>query len=70
MYAVKVVDLKKIEKIGVHLIKREISVQTQFKHPNIIELVSTHQDNEKLYLIMEYSENGALFDALFKNKLN
>lgn len=38
------------------------------RHPNIIQLYEIQEDTKKIYMIMEYAENGELFDLIVKNK--
>ena len=45
-------------------IQREIALMALVDHPNIIKLVDVMEDDEHLYVIMEYAEGGGLFDYL------
>lgn len=62
--------LKAINKISVgqdvdlNVIKREIAVQKDLNHPNIIKLESDFEDSEFIYMVLEYAENGSLFQEI------
>lgn len=48
-------------------ILREIHILKIIKHPNIIQLYEILEDDEKIYLIMEYANGGELFEHIVKN---
>lgn len=62
--------LKKISKemIRSHLMESqialEIKLQLFFDHPNIVKLYGFFDDREHIYLILEYMEEGTLFESL------
>ena len=60
IYAMKIFD-KNIDKIKVNL-------NNIFNHPNIIRIYKSFEENEKLYIIMEYMNNGNLKDFILMNK--
>lgn len=39
---------------------REKQILTTIKHPNIVDLVCTFQDDDSLYFVLEYAQNGDL----------
>lgn len=69
-------DLKTNELVAIKCIKRkalkgkeenlhnEISVLRKLKHPNIVELVDTFEDQQFVYLVMELVTGGELFDRI------
>ncbi|EXC19561.1 CBL-interacting serine/threonine-protein kinase 10 [Morus notabilis] len=68
--AIKVIDKEKIMKVGlVDQIKREISIMTLVKHPNVIQLYEVMATKTKIYFVMEYAKGGELFDKVAKGKL-
>jgi serine/threonine protein kinase len=36
------------------------------KHPNIVKLYNHFEDDFSIYFVLEFAENGELFDALMK----
>ena len=60
LYAMKIF-YKNIDKIKVNL-------KNIFNHPNIIRIYNIFEENEKLYIIMEYMNNGNLKDFILMNK--
>ncbi|CAI2363704.1 unnamed protein product [Moneuplotes crassus] len=68
----KKVAIKMLDKH--HLIKsqkvehvmREKKILSEFSHPNLIELVGTFQDEDNLYFVLGYEENGDLAGMLKK----
>jgi aurora kinase len=51
-------------------IKREIQVHSKLKHPNIVRLKTFFTEKEDICIVLDYCENGNLFNYLGKmNKL-
>jgi len=61
-YAIKSIRKAKVSKIEV--LKREIEILKEVKHPNIIELVEVFEDERYLHLITELCTGGELFDRI------
>mmetsp|Transcript_7471 Transcript_7471/g.10407 ORF Transcript_7471/g.10407 Transcript_7471/m.10407 type:complete len:125 (-) Transcript_7471:1027-1401(-) len=53
---------------SVENLKREIKIQKKLQHPHITKLHHYFEDKENVYLILEYAENGSLFNFLRKKK--
>ena len=66
-YALKMLDkfhiIKNHKVMHVH---RERDILTDCKHPNIISLIGTFQDDANLYFIMEHGDHGDLNRMLRK----
>jgi len=62
------VAIKVIEKLSINYaedkerIRREIHIMKRVRHPFIIQLFEIIESPSNLYLVMEYAENGELFD--------
>ncbi|KZV40872.1 hypothetical protein F511_22811 [Dorcoceras hygrometricum] len=68
--AVKMIDKEKIFKAGMmDQIKREISVMSLVRHPNIVQLYEVMASKTKVYFVMEYIKGGELFNKVAKGKL-
>ena len=69
LFALKLIDKKSLEeeKTPHELILREISVHKTLSHPNIIKLIESFEDTQKLYIILEYAEGGNLFELIKQN---
>ncbi|XP_019170175.1 PREDICTED: CBL-interacting protein kinase 5 [Ipomoea nil] len=68
--AVKVIDKKKVMKVGlIDQIKREISVMSMIKHPNVVQLHEVMASKTKIYFVMEYVRGGELFNKVAKGRL-
>lgn len=63
--AVKVIKKAKIE--NTMRMKREIQIMKLLDHPNIIKLFHVYEDFDNLYLVMEMSAGGELFDKIVKH---
>jgi len=65
-----IVALKKLSKARLAagndeaLVRREIEIQSQLRHPNILRLYGYFYDEKNIYLIMEYAPGGELFQKL------
>ncbi|KAG1668156.1 hypothetical protein FOA52_005148 [Chlamydomonas sp. UWO 241] len=47
-----------------HQVRREIEIQGNLRHPNILRLYGFFSDAKKIYLILEYAAGGELFQHL------
>lgn len=61
-YAIKSIRKAKVSKIEV--LKREIQILKEVKHPNIIELIDVFEDSKYLHLVTELCTGGELFDRI------
>ena len=67
--AVKILNKKQIElKKEMYLVQRELDIISKFNHINVIKVLQILQDEKNYYIIMEYCENGELFDHIVKNQ--
>ena len=69
------VAIKIIKKTGFHQnaqlqkkIQREISLMRLCDHPHILKLIEVFESQRHLYLVLEYTENGELFDFLVQER--
>lgn len=63
--AVKVLEKTKIkDKKDIDRITREIKILKQVHHPNVVQLYEIIETDKDLYLVMEYSSGGELFDYI------
>lgn len=47
-----------------HQVRREIEIQTHLNHPNILKMLTYFWDEKKIYLILEFAQEGELFKIL------
>jgi aurora kinase len=63
--ALKMLSLKQLSKYEVdHQLRREIEIQSNLRHPNILRLYSFFWDDKHVYLILEYAPQGELYKWL------
>lgn len=63
--AIKVLQKEQIQKESMECqLRREIEVQSQLRHPNIVRLYGYFYDSTRIYLIVEYAAQGELFKEL------
>ena len=69
LYAIKHLN-KMILCKSIHTIKRiydEINIQSRIYHQNIVRLLNVKENDDSIYLLMEYAKNGSLFNYI-RNK--
>jgi len=64
--AIKAITKKKII-TELKAILDEIAIIKELDHPNIVKYYETYQNDEFLYIVMEYCPGGDLFDLITKN---
>ena len=70
IYCIKMMNKRDIyEQKLINQINKEISIMYNVNHPYSIKLYNHFEDNEKVYLIMEYATNGNLYNFI-QNKKN
>lgn len=70
LVALKVLEKKLLEtkpKLKVQL-KREVEVHSHLRHPNILRMYGYFQDDQRVYLVLEYAPKGDLFTILRRDK--
>ena len=70
--AIKILDkLKLIEEEGIERVLREIKISSELNHPNIIKIHKILEDDKYYLVVMEYCEEGELFNYIVKkNRLS
>lgn len=67
--AIKILEKDQIKDEGDReRVAREIHILKIIRHPNITQLYEIFEDDEKLFLVMEISSNGELFDYIVKKE--
>ncbi|CAH0547411.1 unnamed protein product [Brassicogethes aeneus] len=49
-----------------HQVRREIEIQSHLRHPNILKLYAYFHDDSRVYIVLEYAPNGAVYKFLIK----
>ena len=70
--AIKILEKNRVKnKRDSQRIEREINLVKKISHLNIVKVFDVKEDNEKYYILMEYCENGELFNLILqKHKLS
>ena len=70
LFALKVIDKRKlmVSYGKLDIIYNEINIHSKLAHENIIKLYNVNEDNENINIILEYAENGNLFELISKEK--
>ena len=71
--AIKIIDKEELfsEEVNKKRLLLEISILKKVRHKNIIKLYEIMETPETIYLVMEYCNNGELFDYIVsKDKLS
>lgn len=66
VYACKSISKKKLKTaIDIEDVRREVEIMKHLpKHPNIVTLKDTYEDDNAVHLVMELCEGGELFDRI------
>ena len=68
--ALKILDKEDVELHKMHhQLRREIEIQAHLRHPNILRLYGYFYDDKRIYLVLEYAEEGELYDLISKGPL-
>lgn len=67
LFAVKAVELKKLNKKLLESLESEIEILFKINHPHIIKLYDTIKSENYRYLIMEFSDKGDLYKYIEKH---
>ena len=72
LYAIKKISKKElISKIdSIEIINREIELHSKLFHKNIIHLVAIYENEEFIYIILEYLNKGDLYKLIRKKQIN
>lgn len=68
--AVKVINYGELNAKDRSAILNEINVHKELDNPNIIKMYNYFIIKNKIYIILEFAENGSLFKYLYKNNNN
>lgn len=52
------------------LLFNEILIVRKLKHPNLVDVLSSHLVNDELWVIMEFMEKGSLTNLITHKRLN
>lgn len=65
--AIKIIDKTQLNSNSLEKLFREVSIMKLLIHPNIVKLYEVIETEKTLYLVMEYVNNGEVFEFLVKN---
>ncbi|KAL4438424.1 hypothetical protein ABPG74_009463 [Tetrahymena malaccensis] len=69
VYAIKMIDKPLIRKKNLQkYVNNEVKVMRELKNQNTVRLYEAFEDKDILYLVMEYCNQGTLFNYILKNK--
>ena len=75
--ALKIIDRKKVKrrlmtmKVDAYsMLTREVAIMKKINHENVVRLIEVMEsnDNDKLYLVLEYMDYGSMLSRLFFSK--
>jgi aurora kinase, other len=67
--AIKVLEKSQLLRSNVeHQLRREIEIQSDLRHRNILRMYGYFYDETRIYLILEYSAGGELYKKLVRHK--
>lgn len=63
----KKIEIQKMSEQEKAYVREEIKIMKSLTHPNIINFIAFEVTSSKVYIFMEYAENGSLNDAMKVN---
>ena len=68
-YALKVINKNKLMQIyaDCRLVQNEVEIHSKLNHPNIIKLYNMKETENEIQILLEYAQNGNLYDIIQKN---
>jgi serine/threonine protein kinase len=67
VFALKIIDKKRIRKNSMEAqMQNEIKIMYSLNHPNVVRLFNHFEDDESIYLVVEFAEEGQLMNKLKK----
>ena len=60
-YAIKIIALSTLGENDYENVEKELEIHSNIVHPHIIGLLDFFQDDEKVYLVLEFAQKGNLF---------
>lgn len=64
-FALQVIKKSQLLKAGVeHQLRREIEIQSNLRHRNVLRLFGYFYDETRIYLILEFAPGGELYKVL------
>lgn len=65
--AIKIIDKTPLNTNSLEKLFREVSIMKLLNHPSIVKLYEVIETEKTVYLVMEYVNNGEVFEYLVKN---
>ena len=65
--AVKILDKTRLDAKTRRLLSREITSMEKMHHPNIVRLYEVVETLSKLYIVLEYAQEGELYTRIMSN---
>ncbi|XGW01002.1 hypothetical protein V3C99_013732 [Haemonchus contortus] len=62
--AIKIIDKTALNPSSLQKLFREVKIMKQLDHPNIVKLYQVMENEQTLYLVLEYASGGEVFDYL------
>ncbi|KJH43325.1 kinase domain protein [Dictyocaulus viviparus] len=62
--AIKIIDKTALNPSSLQKLFREVKIMKQLDHPNIVKLYQVMENDQTLYLVLEYASGGEVFDYL------
>jgi serine/threonine protein kinase len=67
-FAVKKIEKKKLSKEDDYALRNEVSIMSQLRHPNIVQLEVAYESTNCYFLVMELVTGGELFERLLDKR--
>lgn len=68
MRAIKIVYKDRFESEEQNKIMKEVDIQKNLDHPNIVKIFEYFENSNYIFIVMEYLSGGELFDKILKQK--
>ena len=66
--AVKIIDKQSMDEDDINALEMEMDILANVDHPSVVKLIDIFDNQEAMYLVLEYMSGGELFDRIVEKE--